>query len=439
MFKSEFGIQVNEKPPIPITFAAKNLMQTATLINIDHHSIYEIDKNFEYDCLRQFYKHLDKIVLPDEFIKLEDILAIKTQMKMDQENLERLNAKSRRKNVKNDKKKKGEEETASRMTIPIDHASGDSGSISEECKLRYDLRGVAVLREKKTRLHSAKMLHMIDESLDEEGFQVLDYPEEYPESIGITNFIQQQGLTESLQTEDVFKEFKEIYNRHVLANFSRSKTSNPIGKTLDHSGYDKILTVVPLPLVLQPYEISFGPVVLNQSTETIVQFYFNGSTLAASLRTEAFVAGLSLRFLQDHSAVDVLKVINFEEPSQQLSGFYKNRIHRENNKNDSIQPAIKRCHSFDFTSNRVHSRKIPTTAGERNQIIRTYNEVMSTKPKEKPKTFVQSEVFQKKKSSKDSKVFKFQITFSPSSDRFEVNSEFDEIVYLDVRILDELI
>lgn len=431
IFRSEFGIQVNDKPPIPISFSAKNPIQTATLIDVDHSSLYYIDKNFEYDCLRRLFKCVDKIRLPDEVVKFEDIVIIKNKLKVEQEMLEGLECKTRRKSLKKDKKKKSEKES---LADPVDHSSGDCGNIGNDCQLFYGLKGIAVWREKTTQLYSAKMLHMIDDSLDAEGFQVVDYPEEYPSAFEVTNFIEQQGLAESLKSDVIFNEFKDIYNQHVLERFRRLKPSNSVGKPENQPKADQILSVVPLPLVLQSYEVNLGSIELNKRTETVIQFFFHGNSLAASLRTESFVPGLSMKFLQNAEADDVLKIVDLEVDSQRYSGLYQHRFQHETNGNTSTQPAVKRCHSFDFTSSRVHSRKIPTT-GERNQIMRVYNEVMSTKPKEKekPKTFVQSEIYQNSLSNGDSKIFQFKVDLMPSGDHFLADTELDEIVYLDVR------
>lgn len=42
--------------------------------------------------------------------------------------------------------------------------------------------------------NSAMLLHKVDEMLEEERIQVLDYPDEYSEAVQIINFIAQQGL-----------------------------------------------------------------------------------------------------------------------------------------------------------------------------------------------------------------------------------------------------
>lgn len=73
-FRNEFGIQVNDMPPIPITFYAHNPMPMATLLNIDRKSLYEIDKTFEYDCLREFFNQVvDKIFVKEEKVDVDEM------------------------------------------------------------------------------------------------------------------------------------------------------------------------------------------------------------------------------------------------------------------------------------------------------------------------------------------------------------------------------
>lgn len=81
IFRNEFGIQLNDKPPIPISFYAQNSMPMATLLDIDRSSLYNIQKSFEYDCMRvMFIKIVDRIRVHDEEINVDEMLKAKAKL-----------------------------------------------------------------------------------------------------------------------------------------------------------------------------------------------------------------------------------------------------------------------------------------------------------------------------------------------------------------------
>lgn len=381
----------------------------------------EIDKNFEYDCLREFYKIVDCIRLKEDEVKFEDVLKVKTQMKMDEAILE-----SRLKLNKRENKGK----KSSTVTIKSNlHnlAAGDGKEIPRSFGLFIDSNGKTVWHEKPVKSYSAKMLHMIDETLDEEDFTVLDYPCEYPEAVEIINFIVQQGFSKSLNDEKVYKEFKEIYNQHVLENFRASKQIKD--KSLTHPEMSNDSCVVPLPLVLQQYTIDLGEILVNGRVEKIVRIFFHGSDVKAALRTETFVPGFTIKFLQNSEMNNFTKIVDYD--MNQSHEVYQNRYHRESEITET-QKTVKRCHSFDFTSARVHTRRVPTTARERQEINQVYNEMMSTKQKVEKNPFLQSEITGQLNLISGPRVFEFKITLTPLTESYKFDTDFDEIVFLDV-------
>lgn len=425
-FKNEFGIQVNAKPPIPISFAGLNKFQTATLLNFEQKSLMTIEKTFEYTALQKMFRFVDKIRVPDEDVKFEDILKIKMQIKPERESGEAPEARNRKKNPKKEKKLSDNQLMKSQVE---NLAGGDGQLLLRVLDLCYDQNGKVVRREKPAKLYSAKMLHMIDETLDEEGFQVLDYPDEYPEAVEITNFIAQHGFVESLKSEAVFREYKRIYNHHVLEKVCQVKTSV---RTCTHPEMiADIDCVVPLPFILPQYEINLGEVNLGDSAEVFLQFYFHGDQLSAAVRTETFVPGITAKFSSSFGPENASEVVDFDLVQDAPVTSYQNRIEREKFQTVLI---IKRCHSFDFTSARVHSRKVPSTSVERGKIIKHYNEAMSAKKKQERNPLVQSEIHQKKSNQAGSKIFELKIEFAPTSEYFDPEKEFDEMIYLDVSL-----
>lgn len=425
LFRDELGVQVNDKPPYPITLFGRNSLQSATLLNVKQSSLKEINKDFEYDCLRLLSKFVNQIFVPVEDVTFEDILKIKTQLKLDSEMVNAENEmKSRKRNGKKEKKREKDISEASSNLVQLELGSGDGTMIISDFELTYDINGRAVFRQKSSKSYSAKVLHMIDEALEEEGFEVLDYPDEYPGAIEITNFIAQQGFSESLRDDEVFKEFKTIYNHHVLEKL-KAKSLSLAGRVSAIPEVVQESCVVPLPLIVQHYEIDLGEIQLNSVVEKTVKVYFHGNPKSAALRTETFIPDFSAKFVQSsghfHKIVDP-NLLGYY-------GVYQNRHQRE--RNVEAPRAMKRCHSFDFTSACVHSRKIPT-GSERNKIHQTYNEAMSTKHRDERSCFVQSEIQNVLPLNDSSRIVEFKVCLSPSGHCYEPETDFDEIIYFDV-------
>jgi hypothetical protein len=371
------------------------------------------------------FTFVNRIRVVEDEVKFEDVLKVRTQMKANEAMLE-----SRRKTNKKDKK--GEKSAASTVKSDIHElAAGDSKGSPRGHGLFYELNGTAVWQEKPLKLHSAKMLHMIDETLDEEGFTVIDYPDEYPEAVELTNFIAQQGFCKSLKNEQVFKKFKDIYNEHVLEKFRATKQSKGRNLVCFQEVVDDS-SVVPLPLVLQQYDINVGEIPLNGSCEKVVRFFVHGSQMKAAIRTETFVPGFSVKFLQSSEIGNFAKILDYDVDSSNLCEVYQNRRQRESRELPESQQIVKRCHSFDFTSARVHSRRVPSTARERHEINQIYNEMMSPKKKVDKNPLVQSEIFMKSALIDGPKIFDFKIKLTPSEEAYELNADFDEIIFLDV-------
>lgn len=423
MFCNEIGVQVNDKPPFSISFKGRNSLQTATLINVKQSSLNEIDKDFEYNSLRELFKFVIKIHVPDEDVTFEDVLKIKTQFKHESDVMEASELKSRKKNQNVKKEKKKGKESFLNVE-PFELGSGDGSAVLTDVELVYDINGKAVLRQKLPKTYTAKMLYMIDETLEAEGFEVLDYPDEYPGAVEITNFITQQGFAESLKSDGVFKDFKVIYNHNVLETIRRMKTvkfSGRAGSAVPDAEVENF--VIPLPLILQPYEIDLGEIALNSSVEKTVKVYFHGNPSSAALRTDGFIPDFTTKFISKHFH----KIVDYETTSIGYYGNYQNRHRREKNFDT---PTMKRCHSFDFTTACVHSRKLPTAA-ERNQIHRAFNGTLNTKQKERS-CFVQSEIFNQLPLNDETRVVEFKVTLAPSGHCYEAATDFDEIIYLDV-------
>lgn len=282
MFKQEFGIQVNGKPPIPITCVGRNIIQAANILSLEHKSLMTMNKVFEYNSMREMFKFVEKIRVPEEIVQIEDVLKLKMQLKAD----DAADTKNRKKNPK----KKGEKDSIFRAESSL-AGGGDFRVSPADYGIFFESSGRVVRKEKPSKGYSAKMLHMIDESLDEEGFTVLDYPEEFPHAIDIVNFIAQQGFLESLKTDSVHREFKRIYNQHALEKLRQKK--NPCG--VDSNGENFCEFVVPLPFLLPEYAIDFGDVHLGSMAVKILQVYWQMDQVLADVRVEAFIAGFDAK------------------------------------------------------------------------------------------------------------------------------------------------
>lgn len=431
LFWSEFGLQVNNKPPIPISFFGKSFIPTATLLDVDRKALHKMDRDFEYDSLRLMFKYVDKIRVPDEDIKFENVLKVKMRLKLEMELAVSPDTKVKKKPIKKDKKKGLVKESTmlSLKNVHMEHASGDGPleEIPKEFGHFYEANGKVVRREKCEKLYSGKMLQMVDEMLEECDYVALDYPDEYPGSIEITNYIIQQGLVKSLDTEEVFKDYKNIFNHYSVEKFRQCNGAKMSAGKPQSASID--CDVWPLPLLAHEYEIALGTIQLNGSTTKVVQLVFHGNDLAAALRCDTMIPGMQLSFLQTSETDNQFKIVNYENMSSDRN--YQNRDQRKKILTfDERCSMIKRSHSFDFTNAKVFNGKGRVRA----DINRHYNELMSTKPqslKEPKSPFLHSEIFQDH-DFKDSKLFQFQIDFKPTTQHYENHTEFDEYIYLDV-------
>lgn len=292
MFKQEFGIQVNGKPPIPITCVGRNIIPSANILGLEHESLMTMNKAFEYKSLREMFKLVEKIRVPDEIVQIEDLLKIKMQLKAD----DAADTKNRKKNAK----KKGEKDLIVRSESSL--AGGGDFQVSQtEYGIFFESNGKVVRKEKPAKGYSAKMLHMIDDSLDEENFTVLDYPEEYPHAVDILNFIAQQGFLEGLKTDSVHREFKRIYNQHALEKLRQMKNSCGVASSTEASPE----FVVPLPFLLPEYVIDLGEVRFGSTAVKILQVYWQMDQVLADIRVEAFIPGFDAKvklFLRPYAA-----------------------------------------------------------------------------------------------------------------------------------------
>lgn len=125
------------------------------------------------------------------------------------------------------------------------------------------------------------------------------------------------------------------------------------------------------------------------------------------------------------------EVLNFDATPEGETPKYQNR-HKRAKMLANSEPTVKRCHSFDFTSARVHSRKVPSTSIERAEILRHYNEAMGGKKKHERCPMVQSEIRHKCSIQDKSNVVDLKIELTPSAPSFEGETEFDEVIYLSV-------
>lgn len=436
LFWSEFGLQVNNKPPFPISFFGKTLIPTATLLDVERKALHRMNRDFEYDSLRLMFKYVDKIRVPDEDIKFEDVLKVKMRLKLQMDLAVSPDTKNKKKPIKKDKKKGLVKESTmlSLKNVDMEHASGDGPfeEIPKEFGFFYETNGKVVRKENSEKLYSGKMLQMVDEVLEECDYVALDYPDEYPGAIEITNYIIQQGLVKSLDTEDVFKDYKNIFNHYSVEKFRQcnaAKKSNvkPQSATID---YD----VCSLPLLAHEYEINLGEIQTNELTTKVVQLVFHGNNLAAALRCDTMIPGMQLSFLQTSETDNLYKIVSYESLSPGSNCKYQNRDQRKKILTfDERCSMIKRSHSFDFTTAKVYDEK----ARVRSDINRHYTELMKTKAQSliQPKSpFLHSEIFQKH-AFNDIKLFQFQIAFKPTTLHYDEHTEFDEYIYLDVSIV----
>ena len=364
--------------------------------------------------------------MKEEEVKFEDVLRIKMQIKADEDLTD------------GKKKKEKKEKRSSMLTAKVEvpeFGAGDHKEIPRRFGLFYGLNGSIDWEEKPFRCYSAKMLHMIDESLDEEGFTMIDYPEEYPKAVDITNYIDQLGFSKSLKSKEIFKEFKEIYNEHVLEKFRDAKQNKPKGRAGFVQEETEDTTSTPLPLILQQYEVDLGEIPLDGNTVKDFRVLFHGGQVKAALRTEHFIPGLTLKFLQTSETENFVQTFDFDV--KMLEGYetYINRFQRELEEVNDAQQTVKRCHSFDFTRARVHTRKILSTVQERHEVFKTYNAVMSTKKKTVRNPFVQSEIVEKSSLANGQNIFEFKVCLEVLSELYQLETEFDELIFLDVSFM----
>ena len=437
LFWNEFGLQVNNKPPIPISFFGKSLIPAATLLDVERKSLYEMNRGFEYDSLRLMFKYVDKIRVPDEDIKFEDVLKVKQRLKLEMDLAVSSDTKVKKKFIKKDKKRGLAKETTMLSLKNVD-ASGDGliEEIQKEFGYFYETDGKVVRKERCDKMYSGKMLQMVDEILEECDYVALDYYVEYPDAIEITNFIIQQGLVKSLENEEVFKDYKNIYNHYSLEKFRQCNAAkNSDLKTgQQHPSTTIDCDVWSLPLLAHEYEINLGTIQTSESITKVIELVFHGNDIGAALRCDTMIPGMHLYFLQTSEIDNQFKIVTYENVSPGSNIRYQNRDQRKKNLTfDERCSLIKRSHSFDFTSAKVHTRK----ARARLENNRNYNELMSNKTQslKKPKSpFLHSEIFQDH-AFKDTKLFQFQIVFKPSNKHYEDHTEFDEYIYLDVSII----
>ena len=417
------SVQVNDKPPIPISFFSENSIHTATILNIPRPSLHEIDKTFEFECLKSFFKIVDRIRVKEDEVKFEDVLRIKMLMRTEEDQTDG--------KKKKEKKEKRSSMLTARVEVP-EFGAGDHTEIPRRFGLFYGSNGSIDWEEKPYRCYSAKMLHMIDESLDEEGFTVIDYPEEYPKAVDITNFIDQQGFSKSLKSEEIYKDFKEIYNEFVLEKFRGAKQSKPKGRAGLVQKETEDTTSTPLPLILQQYEVDLGEIFVDGSAVKDFRVLFHGGQVQAALRTESFIPGLTLKFIQTSESENFVQTFDFDAVITENYDTYRNRYQRELEEVKNIQQTVKRCHSFDFTNARVHTRKFPSTVQERHEVLKTYNAMMSTKKKIVRNPFVQSEIVEKSSLANGQNIFEFKVSLEVSSEFYQLETDFDELIFLDV-------
>ncbi|KAL7042974.1 hypothetical protein ACKWTF_001349 [Chironomus riparius] len=418
IFETEFSIQINNKSPISISFFSKNCMPMATLLDIDRKSLYDLHKIFEYDCLREMFKYVDRIRVQEETINFEDVL--KAKQKFQELHVER----EKKVRKKSTKKRKTNTKVSTMEPESIDSLSaGDSCDLmSIELRLFYGENGKALMCENPHRMFSGKMLQMVDEDVENGDFLALDYPNEYPQSHEIISFIGQYGFAKSLEANEIFDAYKSIYDRYVLEKFRHSKKSSGCREQCCNNS-----VVVPLPLVLVEYSLDFGDVKIDDVCEKIIKLYLHDDFTSAAIRSEALIPDFLVEFLPYSEFIKVNSYKN-EENYQK----YLNRHGRQ----QELPFSVRRCHSFDFIEGKVHSRIISKDKQDLDKINQTYNEKMSPKVKFDDRSpFTLTEMFQKAEfNEKDSRVIEFKITFCPKIDNYDEVKIFDEILYLDLHL-----
>ncbi|XP_070492358.1 hydrocephalus-inducing protein homolog [Chironomus tepperi] len=415
IFETEFDLQVNDKSPIPIQFYSQNTMPMATLLDINRKSLYDLHKTFEYDCLREMFKYVDRIRVHEEVINVEDVSKAKLKF---QELLVEREKKARKKSVKKRKT------TNTKSSIDSLSAGDSCDLMPKELRLVYGENGKASMCEKRHKIFSGKMLQIVDEEIENGDFLALDYPNEYPQSHDIINFIAQYGFAKSLEADDIYCAYKSIYDRYVVEKFRHSKKL--IGcreQCCDNS------VVVPLPLVLVEYSLDFGDVKIGDVYEKIIKLYLHADFTSVAIRSEASIPDFLVEFLpySEFFKVNSYKIVDF--PTK-----YINRQDRQLLLSEEQTYEVRRCHSFDFIEGKVHSRIISKTKENFDQINQTYNEKMSPKVKFDDRSpYTLTEIFQKAEfNEKDLRVIEFKIVFSPKIDNYDEVKMFDEVLYIDV-------
>lgn len=420
VFETEFGIQINDKSPIPISFCSQNNMPMATLLNIDRKSLYDMYKAFEYECLREMFKYVDRISVQEEIINVEDVSKAKLKFQdLHVEQEKKVQKKSTKKHKTNTK-----QSTMRPKSIDSFSAGDSCDMVSKEQRLYYGENGKALMCEKPHRMFSGKMLQMVDEEIENGDFLAIDYPNEYPQSHEIISFIAQYGFAKSLGADEIFSVYKSIYDRYVLEKFRHSKKSNRCREQCcDNS------VVVPLPLVLVEYSLDFGDVEIGNVYEKTIKMYLHSDFTSAAIRSEALIPDFLVEFLPYS---EFFKLISYE--NEDIFIKYQNRHDRQLQLSEESQYTIRRCHSFDFIEGKVHSRIISKGKEDLDQINQTYNEKMSPKVKFDDRSpYTLTEIFQKAEfNEKDSRVIEFKIIFSPKIDNYDEVKTFDEMIYIDV-------
>lgn len=414
-FKEICYIQVSDNPWIPITFECQNKMPMVTLLDIDRPALLDMNKTFEFETLREMFKLFENIEVTEEVITEDDIERVKLEIK-EQEREQTV------------KRKINKTKSTKIRPQQIDNLSmGDNNDIQPKVfSLQYRNNGRAVWCEKPIRMCSGKMLQMVDEELDNCEFLALDYPNEYPQSNDIISFIAQYGFVKSLEAVDVVGEYRTIYEQHVLERFEHTKKCR--GRGICREGFCDMSIVMPLPLLLPEYLVNFGAVQIDEIYEKDVRVYLHDDLTLLAIRSEVAIPGFSVEFSRDFSGS--FKLVKYE--LEGATGKYFNRIERAVVEDEQVNP-IRRCHSFDFVEGKVHSRTISKTKKDLDIVNQFYNEKMSTKVNLGEKCpFTLAEAFQIEKLSEE-KIINFKISFLPSLKNYEFDSNFDEMLFLDVR------
>lgn len=421
IFEAEFDIQVNDKSPIPISFYSQNNMPMATLLDIDRKSLYDMHKAFEYDCLREMFKYVDRISVQEEAINFEDVS--KAKLKFQEIHVEREKKVGNKKSIK--KRKTNTKQSTMRPKSIDSFSAGDNCDlVSKEHRLFYGENGKVLMCEKPHQMFSGKMLQMVDKEIENADFLAVDYPNEYPQSHEIISFIAQYGFAKSLEADEIFSVYKSIYDRYVLEKFKHSKKSSGCREQCcDNS------VVVPLPLVLVEYSFDFGDVKIGNIYEKTIKLYLHGDFTSIAIRSEALIPDFMIEFLPYS---EFFKQNSYK--NEEILQKYLNRHDRQLQISEEYSYTVRRCHSFDFIEGKVHSRIISKEKEDLDQINQIYNEKMSPKVKFNDRSpYTLTEIFQKAEfNEKDSRVIEFKIIFSPKIDNYDEAKTFDEMIYIDV-------